>query len=744
MPPLDKVLIRDLTLRTIIGVDSWERIKPQAIVVTIEVETQSIEAAARYDTVSDTVNYGTLCKRITQFSEASTFKSVEALALGILRIGLDHVRSIRATVRIEKPGALLHAAAAGLELTRTREELLTSSSPTVDPDLAHTSTTATAPRLSDRIFVKDLRLSTIVGVNPWERESTQIVVISLELWVHLTTAALASDHVPQQHNYRTIVRTISQYVEKSRFKTVEALASAIARISIQRCQVDNITVRIEKPSALSFAEGAGVEITRTASDYTTPSTPSEDGEQPTATLALGGNVGDTVTTMHSALERLQAHPDIQVTNTSFLYRTAPMYVVDQSRFLNCACHIQTNLTPEALLAALKTIEVDLGRDLEQAQRVRNGPRPIDLDILFYGRLIIQTPDLTIPHPRIQERLFVLFPLCDIARHMEHPTLFKTTHQLLKLRLHAESAAGIERVFPLNGRVWSWEERTYLMGILNCTPDSFSDGGQWVDPSAALTHAQSMVQDGADLIDVGGQSTRPNADEITAEEEIQRVVPVVQLLRKHGVKVPISIDTYYSAVAEAALQAGANFINDVSGGQRDPRILAIAARYQVPICLMHMRGNAKTMMGLNDYPAGQVVPIVTTELQACVHHALRAGIYRWNIIVDPGIGFAKNVDQDLDLLRQLSQLTDDQSPIAGFPVLVGTSRKKFIGKITNQEQPKDRAWGTAATCSAAIAGGCRILRVHDVKEMRDVAKVSDRIWASRSSEDAESTPADQRK
>ncbi|KAJ1967917.1 trifunctional dihydropteroate synthetase [Dispira parvispora] len=767
----DKIIIRNLTVRNIIGVDSWERIKRQPIVISVTVDTPSIERAASNDTVADTIHYGILCKQITEFSEQSAFKSVEALAIGILQLCFQHPRCLRVRVKVEKPRALLHAKSAGVEIMRQKDHVDTSPS---DPSLAQPQHEYPHPH-QDCIFVRDLRLSTVVGVNPWERESTQVVVLTLRLWVHLdTTATTVHDYVPLQHNYRTIVRTVSEYVEQSSFKTVEALASAVARVSILKCCVEKITVQVEKPSALSFAEGAGVEITRTRQslaevDHLTQSLsqlssddlselPEEDTRanreaalalytrkyslsqvQPPelpvlphhAILALGSNMGNPVHYIHATLTELQSHPHIKVTNTSFLYRTAPMYLTDQNRFLNCACKIQTSLTPEQLLPTLKAIEVKMGRSLDPAHYVKNGPRPMDLDILFYDRVVLTTESLTIPHPRIAERLFVLFPLCDIAKHVEHPTLFKTCEQLLKLRCHQESPHGaIERVFPLHDQVWSWEERTYLMGILNCTPDSFSDGGRWLDIEEATKHAQNMVNDGADMVDVGGMSTRPGSEEISEDEEIGRVVPVLEKLRDRLFAAPLSIDTFRSRVAEAAIKAGASFINDISGGTRDPAILQVAAKYQVPYCLMHMRGNSQTMMSLTQYAdgPGNVIKVIAAELQAAVHRALQAGIYRWNIIVDPGVGFAKTAQQDMEILRDLRQLTNPQSsPIASFPTLVGTSRKKFIGKYTGRTVPEERKWGTAATCAAAIAGGCNILRIHDVKEMRDVIKISDGVW-----------------
>ncbi|KAJ1652256.1 trifunctional dihydropteroate synthetase [Dispira simplex] len=767
----DKIIIRNLTVRNIIGVDSWERIKRQPIVISVTVDTPSIERAASNDTVADTVNYGTLCKQITEFSEQSAFKSVEALAIGILQLCFQHPRCLQVRVKVEKPRALLHAKSAGIELMRQRDQMdiPRSDLPSAQPQHEHPH------RYQDCIFVRDLRLSTIVGVNPWERESTQVVVLTLRLWVHLdTTTSTVQDYVPLQHNYRTIVRTVSEYVEQSSFKTVEALASAVARVSILKCCVENITVQVEKPSALSFAEGAGVEITRTRQslaevDSLTQSLrqlPSGDHSelaegnthanreavlaistrkyslsqvQPPelpvlphhVILALGSNMGNSAHYIHAALTELQSHPHIEVTNTSFLYRTAPMYRTNQERFINCACKIQTTLTPEQLLPTLKTIEVKMGRNLDPDQYVQNGPRPMDLDILFYDRVVLATQSLTIPHPRIAERLFVLFPLCDIAKDVEHPTLFKTCEQLLKFRCHQESPNGvIERVFPLHDQVWSWEERTYLMGILNCTPDSFSDGGRWLDVDQAVNHAQDIVNEGADMVDVGGMSTRPGSEEVSEDEEIRRVVPVLEKLRDRLFAAPLSIDTFRSRVAEAAIKAGASFINDISGGARDPAILQVAAKYQVPYCLMHMRGNSQTMVSLTQYAEGpgNVVKVIAAELQAAVHRALQAGIYRWNIIVDPGVGFAKTAQQDMEILRDLYKLTDPQSsPIASFPILVGTSRKKFIGKYTGRTVPEERKWGTAATCSAAIAGGCHILRIHDVKEMRDVIKVSDGVW-----------------
>ncbi len=275
---------------------------------------------------------------------------------------------------------------------------------------------------------------------------------------------------------------------------------------------------------------------------------------------------------------------------------------------------------------------------------------------------------------------------------------------------------------LRDRTFKWDQRTYLMGILNVTPDSFSDGGQFNTLSTALEQAQRMVEAGADILDIGGQSTRPGAEQITLEAEIERVIPVIQMLRQMDwmATVPISVDTTRAEVAKRAIAAGADIINDISGGTFEPEILSVAAALNVPIILMHMRGTPQTMQQMTDY--GDLVAEIAAALQQQVAAAIAAGVKSECIALDPGIGFAKTAEQNIDLLRRLPELK-----ALGYPLLVGTSRKSFIGKILNQPDPQQRVWGTAATCCAAIANSADILRVHDVAEMADVCKVADAIW-----------------
>ncbi|GAB4231665.1 MAG: dihydropteroate synthase [Stanieria sp.] len=281
----------------------------------------------------------------------------------------------------------------------------------------------------------------------------------------------------------------------------------------------------------------------------------------------------------------------------------------------------------------------------------------------------------------------------------------------------------EQLNPLKIRdcIFNWGERTYLMGILNVTPDSFSDGGQFNNLESALSQAQQMIAQGADLIDIGGQSTRPGAEEISLSEELHRVIPVIKQLRQIS-SIPISIDTTRAAVAQAAIEAGADLVNDISGGTFDQEMFATVAQLNVPIILMHLRGNPKTMQQLTDYQ--DLLGEISEFLNNQIAQAIAAGINRSQIIIDPGIGFAKTYDQNIKILQNLSQFQ-----ALNLPILVGVSRKSFIGHILNQKNPQARVWGTAAACCGAIAQKAALLRVHDVAEMYDVCRVADQIWRS---------------
>ena len=260
-----------------------------------------------------------------------------------------------------------------------------------------------------------------------------------------------------------------------------------------------------------------------------------------------------------------------------------------------------------------------------------------------------------------------------------------------------------------------------MGIINATPDSFSDGGEFNQLESALTHARYMDKNGADIIDIGGESTRPQAEEISVEEELSRVIPLIKQLRQE-ISIPISIDTTKAQVAQAAIEAGADLVNDISGGTFDREMLPTVAKLEAPIILMHIRGTPKTMQNLTNYQ--NLRAEISDFLARQIDKAIALGIKKSNLIIDPGIGFAKTYAQNIEILQHLSEFHR-----LNVPILVGTSRKSFIGHILQKPNPKDRIWGTAATCCGAIAQGADILRVHDIVQMYDVVRVADTIWRS---------------
>ncbi|MBN2130465.1 MAG: dihydropteroate synthase [Sedimentisphaerales bacterium] len=272
-------------------------------------------------------------------------------------------------------------------------------------------------------------------------------------------------------------------------------------------------------------------------------------------------------------------------------------------------------------------------------------------------------------------------------------------------------------FELNcrGKVLAVDERPLIMGILNVTPDSFSDGGDYLDTAAAVARGLEMVAQGADLLDVGGESTRPGSESLPADEQIRRVAPVLWTLARET-QVPLSIDTTLSSVAEAALDAGASIINDVSALRGDSEMAPLAAQAGVPVVLMHMLGTPRIMQKNPEYE--DVVAEVRAFLAERMAFAEAAGVPRSQLVVDPGIGFGKTLEHNLLLLQNIESLLS-----LGTPVLIGPSRKAFIGKVLDVAQPKDRVIGTAAAVAVAVRAGAHILRVHDVQEMRQAADMA---------------------
>lgn len=449
-----------------------------------------------------------------------------------------------------------------------------------------------------------------------------------------------------------------------------------------------------------------------------------------AFIALGSNLGDRVAMIEQACREMDASGKMRVVRTSSLWETAAMYVIDQDKFVNGACEVETSLSPVDLLNELQAIENKMGR----VKVIDKGPRNIDLDILLYDDLTFMDERLQIPHKLMLEREFVLRPLCEII-----PTSLQNQGSD-KAPLHDHlsklptSEVPLSPMIPLSTRLppissLQADRQTRIMSILNVTPDSFSDGGQNynIDETTLAETIKSHIAAGATIIDVGGQSTRPGSFQVSLAEEASRVLPTVKLIRSlpEARDVAISIDTYRADIAQEAINAGADIINDVSAGVMDERMLPTVARLGCTICLMHMRGTPATMDKLTSYPKG-IITDVGHELLERIRAAEAAGVRRWRIMLDPGIGFAKTQEQNLDLLRRLAELRNFPG-LEGLPWLIGTSRKGFIGNLTGAKKVKQRVWGTAAAITAAIQGGADIVRVHDVKEMAQVAKMADAIW-----------------
>jgi len=267
-------------------------------------------------------------------------------------------------------------------------------------------------------------------------------------------------------------------------------------------------------------------------------------------------------------------------------------------------------------------------------------------------------------------------------------------------------------------IFDFTKRTYIMGVLNVTPDSFSDGGLYLDRDKAVMQALRMEDEGADIIDVGGESTRPGSEAVPVEEEIRRVIPVIEEIAKR-VKVPISIDTYKSRVAELAIQAGASIVNDISGLRFDRRMAGVVARYGVGVVVMHIKGTPKDMQKSPSYKA--LIPEIMDYLRDGIMIARRAGVRDDMIIIDPGIGFGKTIEHNLEIIRRLDEFTGLERP-----VLIGPSRKSFIGRTLGNLPVMERLEGTAAAVAIGIFNGANIVRVHDVKEMVRIARMADAI------------------
>ncbi|OJT04187.1 Folic acid synthesis protein fol1 [Trametes pubescens] len=849
----DFIRVKDLALTVSFSDGSrWPSSTPHAqpVVVTCSI-AHDVRRAAATDDLTHSVNYSAVASNIKAVGDAEVFPSIEAFAD---RVCETHARRFEAgalTLSIARTKALLYGASFGLEFTQSEPH---------------------APPQEETFFLRDLACYAVLGIHPHERERKQSVRI--DVCVTKTRSRAAS------LDYRTLEQRIFDYVQDSKFLTVESLASEVAKLTLTFLAdtTARATVRISKPSALLTAEASELEVTRSFADLETsntdhsgstetPNTPVTTSKPTSgsksagpssslphrAAIAIGGNIGDRFANIECALRLLEApgadieswsgEPRVVVVDTSFMYETAPMYVAEQPRFINCACVVETDLEPRALLTFLKQVEGAVGR----VESFRNGPRAIDLDIILYDSLVMDTRpesarvaldnlsgELLVPHPRLGEREFVLRPLADMIPNYIIPTTGKTIEASLATLMAQPSADPIMykvlpfpryplpnhegerpahmskiRPVPPTATYWSFPvsshasssrpppRKTYIMATLNATPDSFSDGSAHYSLPDALSYANSAVADGANIIDIGGYSTRPGAAYVSPEEEFSRVVPVVQAIRglwqegavtTPGGRLPsiartastlISVDTFRWEVAEESVHAGANCINDVyafSGAdwpatarsaEHFKKMRQVSRDLAVPVILMHSRGPASANKDYSQYDyavdhrdgRGAVLEGVRIELGAKVEAAIkgRGGVRRWLVLVDPGLGFSKTVEGNLEVLRDAATVVSEYSPrlraltappsrptrnpLAGYPMLLGASRKSFLGAILErpdpvgsgnyegrQTRPVERDFATAAAVSCAVQQGATVVRVHDVLRLGDAVRTSSALWS----------------
>lgn len=353
---------------------------------------------------------------------------------------------------------------------------------------------------------------------------------------------------------------------------------------------------------------------------------------------------------------------------------------------------------ETLLIRVSNVSLKAANILKQEMLARGGDAAVHMKV---SMLAIDDSDVLLIGTRRQLR--------DVLRKLKgQPFGLKRLGQEVEEILYNHNALGKRTQLSCKEYTLPIGQRTLVMGILNATPDSFSDGGLYNDVDRAVQHAEELVAAGADILDIGGESTRPGHVAVDAEEELRRVIPVIQAVSR-VCKVPISIDTYKAEVAKQAIKAGAHIINDVWGAKRDPDMARVAAELGVPIILMHNREDREYQDFFRDF---------IHDLYESIDLALEAGVKPEQIILDPGIGFAKSLDQNLETMRRLDDLV-----ALGYPVLLGTSRKSMIGKVLDLPV-EERMEGTAATCALGVAKGCHIVRVHDVREMKRTVQMMD--------------------
>jgi dihydroneopterin aldolase/2-amino-4-hydroxy-6-hydroxymethyldihydropteridine diphosphokinase/dihydropteroate synthase len=790
----DSVFIKNLASIAITGKDAWNRPTPQPINISVSLQTDFHQASLT-DNLKYSLNYAVISRHIDEFmksNEHTNFKSLGNICESVSQVVLDEKSGGGHTAKVTVESKKSEIRADSIEYIVHRSNL-------------EKNCVEIGP---DQVKIHHLRLLTIIGVFTFERLQRQIVDLDISMDVKNPNISI-----------HKIIDSIVLYVEASNFKTVEALVMKIGQLVFQNHgdDVSKIHVNVTKPNAISYTDGVGVSSIMTAESFqnTKPLEFNENDASSSLTqgfnlpiseieskintknehiayIAFGSNVGRPVENISRALDLLQSY-GIKVLSTSSLYISKPMYYKDQNNFYNGAikvCFFEKS--PHELLKILKQIEYD---HILRVKDFDNGPRLIDLDIILYDDIGLNTPDLIIPHKLMLERTFVLQPLCELLPpDFIHPISAEPIHNHLEQLLKAKPNESIQESSnllqivpvprlvdddknPLKFDQLNNKHKTLIMGIVNITPDSFSDGGNNNERSSEELekYMSNLVDDGATILDIGGVSTRPGSKPPSAEEELERVLPIIKLIRSSQHKkladCLVSIDTYRADVADACLLAGADIINDISMGLYDTKMFEVIAKHGAPYIMNHTRGTTETMSKLTDYESNtnddiieysispnnghselnfgpdvnNLINGISRELSLQIMKAFEQGVRKWQIILDPGIGFAKNLEQNLAIIKHASYFkkysvlvnkqpeTDFKERIRhsylsfnGLSTLLGPSRKGFLGKITNEPVASKRIVSTAASVVACIEQKTDIVRVHDVKENRLAILTGDAI------------------
>ncbi|KAJ7757024.1 Dihydropteroate synthase [Mycena metata] len=732
LPRRDSICINDLVLTVpLLSGAVWPKALGQAALQPVLISLSiphDISLTASSDDLSHSINYSLLCLRLRDSLNDKTapLETLEDLSVRIFDILLlqsssDAPLVSEAHLKVTQTRAPLNCKAVGVESKAT--------------SLPGNSWAADYVKH----FCENLECSTIIGINPCERE--ELANCSSKHFHRAITPSL---------NFPLISIFSPKKIGKSSYQTLEALASYIAEETLNYLWNANpdpflrapfVSVGAAKPSAIVFASSSEIQIRRTYSDYPASFTrqfKSEHAHADRAThsvaLALGSNLGDRLFNIELALRLLEAPPAVlglgedavHVVDTSFMYESTPMYVTDQPSFINCACMIETSLMPLELLKLLKTIEITVGR----LPSVRNGPRAVDLDIVFCAGAVIDTREsprtelddlegeLVIPHPRLAEREFVLKPLNDMIPDFIHPVL----HQTVSALLAAVETGSMYKVIPFPQCPLP-TNYVFPHTSVDVVPPTLT---HWIYPSIhqPANARRTTSRAPRETRVMATLNTTPDSfSDVSPEEEISRVEPAIAAIRAAHPQLPISIDTFRPDVARAALSAGANCINDTGdaaeGALKWMTEMKKAAReFAVPVVLMHSRGDAGSNKDYSAYgyadPGQTVSEGVRIELGRKVDLIVkgRGGVRRWLVIVDPGVGFSKTLDGNLEVLRDAAAITADVSPrnpLAGYPQLIGASRKSFLGS------------------PCAVQQGALVVRVHDLHEMIDVVHVANALW-----------------